>query len=210
VYPVIKTTSERVFDQIKAKRDFDKHQITRENHGQWYCSVPGQGGIESFRVVMVPYSIIVTGDLGEIILSVNHNKPLRWALGANFRPDNLYYPFTKLAQLCRQETFKPKQATAWLFDEIKEARKEGYSKKTIKKRIKMAREWKDTCPDEDHYSEQAWYDLCHEFDIDDPPGFREYSWRTHYVMQALCWFMQHVGASDPRFAEELEHEESSY
>ncbi len=209
MYPVIKTTGERVLDQIKANHDFDKHTITRENHGQWYCSVPGQGGIESFRVVMVPYSIIVTGDLGDLILSVNHNKPLRWALGANFRPDNLYYPFTKLAVLCRQESFQPGQATAWLFDQIREERKWG-TRKEVKRAVKMLREWKDVCPDEDHYAEQAWYELCHEFEIDEPPSFREYSWRTHYVMQALCWFMQHVNPDDNRFSAELVHEESCF
>jgi hypothetical protein len=208
MYPIVKTTGERVLDQIQRNHDFDKHQITREHHGQWYCSVPGQGGIEAFRVVMVPYSIIVTGDLGDIILSINHNKPLRWARGSNFRPDNLYYPFTKLALICRRdERFQHEQATAWLNSEIREARNGAYTKKEIKKKISMARRWKETCPDELPWQEQAWYELCHEFDIDDPPGFQDHSWRTYYVMQALCWFMQHVNPEDSRFAEELKHVE---
>ena len=209
MYPIVKTTEERVWERIQKGRDFDRHQITREHHGQWYCSIPEEGGLESFRVVMVPYSIIVTGDLGDLVLSVNHAQPLRWARGSNFRPDNLYYPLTKVARICRQDQhFQPEQATAWLNDEIREARRDiGPTKKEIKRKISMARRWKETCPDEAHWAEQAWYELCHEFDIDDPPGFEAYSWRTYYVMQALCWFMQHVNPEDPRFTEELKHVE---
>ena len=65
----------------------------------WYCGEQGTG-IYHFRVIMVPGRIIVTGDIGDMILKVNHRKPLRWALGSKFKPDNTYYPMSKLSHDC--------------------------------------------------------------------------------------------------------------
>ena len=196
-----KTQYEVAFDRIKKGRWFDHHQITREHHGQWYCAKEGTM-MSSFRVVMVPGSIIITGDLGELIFNPYHAKPLRWAYGDTFRPEAPYYPMTKVAPAYRDETFQPEAVTAWLRAQIKEARANG-ERAEAKRYIKMARKWLNDRPPEDHWAEQWWYELCHEFDEDDPAGFREHSLRTWYLFHAMCWFMSHVNPDDPRFSEEL-------
>lgn len=196
-----KSNNEKALEQVKAFQRFDKHQITREGHGVWYCGEPGTG-VYHFRVIMVPGRIIVTGDIGNLILHVNHAKPLRWALGCRMRPDQTYYPLSKLAPEYRESEFMPDDAEDWLAEQISEQRKWG-EKAQVKKFIKMLREWREyPFRDELDRAEQAWYELLNDND-EEPVGFRDYEFGVYFRYQALCWFMQHVTSKDDRFREEL-------
>lgn len=197
-----KTNNERALEQIRAFKYFDEHQITREGPGLWYCGKPGTG-IQHFRVIMVPGRIIVTGDLGDMILCVNHRKPLRWARGARFKPDQTYYPMSKLSHHCRNKEFKVEEATEWLEDQVREYRRHG-DRTQVGYYIKILREWKEcTVLDHPREAEREWYEILYRHDYDEPPGFSDHDIGTYYRYQALCWFMTHVDPNDPRFEEEL-------
>jgi hypothetical protein len=196
-----KSTNESALEEIRRNHYFDEHQITREHYGQWYCGKPGTG-IFHFRVVMVPGSIILTGDLGEMILNVYSHRPLRWARGARFRPTEPYYPMSKLSHSCRAEEFLPDEATAYLMERIQEARVDG-DRKQVKRYIKMTRAWKEVDKFDHREAEREWYQLCYDHGYDDPPGFRDHTINAYFRFQALCWFMSHVNPEDSRFKEEL-------
>ena len=199
-YP--KSNNERALEQIRGFNQFDKHQITREGPGLWFCGEPGTG-IYHFRVIMVPGRIIVTGDIGDMILNVNHRKPLRWALGAKFKPEDTYYPMSKLSHQCDKRGFEPDQVEPYLVERINEERKHG-DRTTCSQYIKMLREWRDfPSTDQPREAELEWHEICSRHEYDDPPGFRDHDIGTYFRYQALCWFMQHVTSKDPRFAEEL-------
>ena len=57
-----KSNNEKAIEQVRAFNRFDKHEITREGPGIWYCGEQGTS-IYHFRVIMVPGRIIVTGDI---------------------------------------------------------------------------------------------------------------------------------------------------
>jgi len=200
----LKSNNERALEQVIAFNRFDKHQITREGPGIWYCGEKGTG-IYHFRVIMVPGRIIVTGDIGDMTLCVNHRKPLRWALGCKMRPDQTYYPMSKLSHQCRNELFDADAVEAYLIERIGEERKHG-DKTSCSRYVKMLREWRESSyTDQPREAEREWYEICSRHDYDDPPGFRDNDIGTYFRYQALCWFMQHVTPKDERFAEELKH-----
>lgn len=196
-----KSNNEKALEQVRHFQRFDKHEITREGPGIWYCGEKGTG-IYHFRVIMVPWRIIVTGDIGDLILHVNHAKPLRWALGCKMKPESTYYPLSKVAPEFRQSEFQPEEAEDWLMERISESRKYD-DKEQAKRYIKMARQWKDCYfRDEPSRAEQYWHEMLYEHG-EDPVGFRDYEFGVYYRYQALCWFMQHVTSKDDRFEEEL-------
>lgn len=196
-----KSNNEKALEQVRHFQRFDKHVITREGHGVWYCGEPGTG-IYHFRVIMVPGRIIVTGDIGDMILHVNHAKPLRWALGCKMTPEGTYYPLSKLAPEFRESEFQPDDATEWLNDQISEHRRWG-DRETVRKLIKMAKAWKGCYyKDELDRAEHFWHEMLYEHG-EEPIGFRDYEFGIYFRYQALCWFMQHVNPKDDRFKAEL-------
>ena len=199
-----KTNNEKALEQVVGFQTFDKHQITREGPGLWFCGEKGTG-IYHFRVIMVPGTIIVTGDIGDMVLNVNHRKPLRWALGCKMKPDQPYYPMSKLSLQNQNEVFDADAVEAYLVERIGEERRDG-DKTSAAQYIKMLRVWREF-PSKDHprEAEREWHEICSSHDYDDPPSFRDHDVNTYYRYQALCWFMQHVTSKDPRFAEELKH-----
>jgi len=199
-----KTNNEKALDQIRATHQFDKHQITREGPGLWFCGEPGTG-IYHFRVIMVPGRIIVTGDIGDMVLNINHRKPLRWALGSKFKPENPYYPMSKLSHQCDNRVFESDEVEAYLIERINEERKHG-DKTSTTRYIKMLREWREfPYTDQPREAEREWYELCDRYDYNEPPSFRDHTIGTYFRYQALCWFMQHVNPTDARFREELKN-----
>lgn len=151
----------------------------------------------------MPGTIAVVGDLGDMVLRVNHSRPLRWALGSRFRPEEPYYPMTKLSRFTKNEMFMVEDATDYLAERIQEARRDG-SREWAKSYISAMREWKSyPFLDQPREAEHKWGDLMYELGDDDPPSCRDHTTGTYFRYQALCWFMQHVNPDDPRFAEEL-------
>lgn len=196
-----KSNNEKALDQVRHFQRFDKHRITKEGPGIWYCGEPGTG-VYHFRVIMVPGRIIVTGDIGDLILHVNHAKPLRWALGCKMRPEDTYYPLSKLSHDVGRKEFQPDEAEAWLCEQISEQRKWG-EKAGVQKYIKMLREWRSCYyRDELDRAEVRWYEILSEHG-EEPVGFRDYEFGVYFRYQALCWFMQHVTSKDDRFKTEL-------
>ena len=190
------------YEQARSHKWFDKHRIIREGPGLWYCGEKGTG-CRHFRVIMVPGKIILTGDLGDMILNVNHRKPLRWALGSKFNPTQPYYPLSKLSQECRNQEFIVEDAIDWLKDQIREYRKWG-DKEQVQLYIKMLREYRSFhCLDHPREAEREWYEVLYRNNYDEPPGFRDHDIGTYFRYQALCWFMSHVNPNDERFCEEL-------
>ena len=47
---------------------FDRHQIRRETGWTWSCRRPGDSAY-AFRVTWCPFNLVVTGDVGEIVIS---------------------------------------------------------------------------------------------------------------------------------------------
>lgn len=196
-----KSNNERALEQVRSFQRFDKHVITREGPGIWYCGEPGTG-IYHFRVIMVPGRIIITGDIGDLILRVNHDKPLRWALGCKMKPESTYYPLSKVAPEFRENEFQPDAATDWLREQINEYRSHG-DRESVALYVAMAKQWRDcSFKDELDRAEHYWFELLDEHG-EEPVGFRDYGIGVYFRYQALCWFMQHVSAKDDRFKDEL-------
>lgn len=188
--------------QIRDSGWFDKHQITREGLGVWYCGERGTW-CRHFRIIMVPGVIILTGDLGDMILRVYSAKPLRWALGSKFRPEYPYYPMSKLSQHSLNKEFKVDDATDYLKEQIKSARADG-CRDVARRYIKALRRWKDfVYLDHPDRAKHEFYEILYEAGDDEPPDCMDHTLGTYYRYQALCWFMQHVDPNDDRFKEEL-------
>lgn len=193
--------ADRIYKETCDRKTFDRHEITRERFGVWYCGQKNTGNL-SFRVVTATGMLMLYGDLGEIIFLPNDRHALRWAYGDTFRAEFPYYPMTKLSPQMREKEFLPEDATSWINDQIRQYRKDG-DPETVKDYIKMAREWKNHLHASDVEAEASWYALCSDHQIDDPPTCRDFPPRTYLCFQAMCWFMSHVSEADPRFSEEL-------
>jgi hypothetical protein len=80
----VRLTGERpVREQVAAQAAtaFAGHDVLREGPTIWRCSAPGTV-IYNFRVLLVPGTIVVTGDIGHMILRVEDHDPSTWALCA--------------------------------------------------------------------------------------------------------------------------------
>jgi hypothetical protein len=196
--------ADSIYKETCDRKVFDRHEITRERFGLWYCGARDTCNM-SFRVVVAPGLLMLYGDAGEIIFLPNDRNSLHWASGDTFRAEYPYYPMTKLSPQMRAQEFIPEDATRWVNEWIREARKQG-DKEDARRYIKMAREWKDNLHGSDSEAETAWYALCQDHDVDDPPSCRDFPSRIYVCFQAMCWFMSHVSESDPRFAEEFAEE----
>lgn len=193
--------SDRIYNEVCTRQTFDGHEITRERFGVWHCGKKNTNNL-SFYVVLAPGMLMLYGDIGEIIFLPYAKNALQWAGSDTFRAEYPYYPMTKLSPQMREKEFLPEEATDWIKQWIREARKQG-DKEEVRGYIKMARDWKEQLHDSECEAETAWYALCQDHGVDDPPSCRDFPSRTYYCFQAMCWFMTHVNAEDPRFAEEL-------
>ncbi|MGD9730141.1 MAG: hypothetical protein AB7L09_02970 [Nitrospira sp.] len=196
-----KSNAELALEHVRKFQRFDRHEIVREGPGIWFCA-DQHTSMYHFRVIMVPGRIIVTGDIGDLVLHVNDRKPLRWALGCRMKPGETYYPLSKLSPDMGRKLFQPDSAEEWLVEQLTASRNDG-DKPQVQKYIKMIREWREChFRDELDRAEQYWFELLDE-NGEEPISFREYEFGVFFRYEALCWFMQHVNPQDDRFREEL-------
>lgn len=192
--------NDQVLDRVRANKTFDRHEITRERFGVWYCGAKDTGNM-SFRVVVAPGMLMLYGDIGEIIFLPYAKNTLAWAVGS-FQPEYPYYPMTKLSHHMREKEFQSDEVEGWLLEKVRENRKSRDNKWT-KHYIDLVRRWRESDRDGLHQAERSWHELCYTSNLDDPPTFTDYPTGIYLCFQAMCWFMSHVSADDPRFSEEL-------
>ena len=178
-----------------ARRDLDKHVITRERFGVWRCAEPGSW-INGFYVTWSPGAVIVHGDLGELILVPYKPNAFKWALGV-CRPDYVDYPLEKIARNMKAEEYVPEIADEIVQDYLTNP---DYGL-TDDQKNGLELGWEAA----DRHDERALYDALTDaaIDHDYEDNVRAFTMRTLVVYQALCWFFTHVNAEDERFKEEL-------
>lgn len=101
-YPSFK---EKDFHAIaeKSKRTFGKHAIKDEGPGRWYFAEPGTS-LYAFRVVIGPYFVLLTGDVGHGLFLVNAPDTIDWLRGVSF--DSPDYYLSKLEPMPRRASYR--------------------------------------------------------------------------------------------------------
>jgi hypothetical protein len=86
--------------EIAARKSFEGHVLKDEGHGRWYCARPDTNNY-SFRVTDFRDGLILSGDLGELILVVYGRNPIAWLRGC-LRSGNEDYVLSKVPLALRQ------------------------------------------------------------------------------------------------------------
>lgn len=195
------STYKRILAQIKRNKRFDEFLIKKVGPSTWFCHKPGDGSMGSFFVSTQPGAILMWGDMGEAIYTIYGGSSIAWGK-RNFRPDDTYYPFTKLSPQLREQVFSTEEATAYLVERVEEAKTSPvHDDEDLDRAEKMLKEWRDVCGNDPHEDENAWWTLWYDFDDPDAPDMREFTPRVWWTFFCLCWFFSHVSADDERFKE---------
>lgn len=123
------TKKKRVDEQLMAQHEamaaesFAKHVVTqRLDQGlfrSWRCKRPDSWCM-GFDITTTPGYLIVTGDIGELILS-RCDDMVPWARGAVGSPD---YFAEKVVRTIKTEEWSNERALEWIDDEIADAQRE--------------------------------------------------------------------------------------
>lgn len=158
-----KFTSQEWREYIKklAEEDFKDHVFSREGEGRWYCGKPGTS-IYHFRVVVSPGTIILFGDIYDLILHPSDSNALGWlrsVLHPNRTFDNVGYFMEKVNHVLRneQKVFLLKDAWGDLEEERRQAQE--YEEEKELERIK---EWEESFKEKLKWSDGSW-GACGEF-----------------------------------------------
>jgi len=195
-------TYDRILKYIQTDRYFDGHVIEKIGPVTWFCHRPKHGSTSSFYISTQPGAIIMWGDMGEAIYTI-YGKANAFHWGRrNFRPNDTYYPFTKLSSQMRDKVFSTEDATDFLKERYEECKTSSvHDDEDAERAKKMLDAWEEQSGNEPHEDEAVWWSIHHEFDDSDAADMRDWTERTYWCFSCLCWFFTHVSADDERFKE---------
>lgn len=185
--------------RASAEREFANHKITELSRDRvfrsWQCENPANSCFH-FMVTTIPGSIIVTGDLGEIVVSRNYDM-LPWCRGA---VDSTHYFASKVSQEFSTEEFSLEKAQEWIASE-KASWNNAANDDSDTEAQKHAEAFERLCgyvSDEDTES-----DLLENFEgfYDEPPDWKVYRPRFLWLREAIRWFVTNhsePGIPDPK------------
>lgn len=172
-----------------AEREFAKHQITELSRNgvfrTWKCATPGTWA-HGFLITTIPGSLIVTGDLGELIVSRTYDM-LPWARRA---VRDLHYFASKTSQNFKTREFSHDAFEDWKADTLSELRKNAYDNPGTEAETHYDR-FRESY--EDFEAENYGHDeLLREFQgwYDDPPDWCCYSSAFLWIVEAVRWFVE--------------------
>lgn len=180
-------------DQIRkmAEEAFGGHEITYEGGGDavrsWLCRRPDRG-MHWFRVILGPNMIMVTGDLGDMVLHPHTPDVMAWVKGSL---RSVSYVFEKLGH--KLVEFDAELVKSGL-DEYERDLRDG-----LDEGEDLGQEMKDAFEDlrqREFYTAQSFYDAFYDSplyaDYESMPCVERYSDSFYWRLEALRWFAQHV------------------
>lgn len=185
-------TSAETAESIKATcaTEMANHALKDEGGSEivhsWRCATPGTG-TWAFRVIIASGTIIVTGDIGELILVPHGPGGLPWLRGAIRDRGYLLSKAAAWGEPIKE--FKPdialKCVDEWRGDPDEDCRISA----SVAVGLQVA-----ICDDEQRPID-AWMRACMDAQIDDPPTCEDWSDRTLVLCEALEWFVKAEGRS---------------
>lgn len=178
--------------EADAKREFAEHVITLEAssgnglYSTWRCAKPGTG-IMAFWITTVPTCIIVTGDVGDLIVQ-RHGSPnmIPWCRGSIHSLD---YFAEKVPQNIETKSFDVDLVHEWAKQELADYELDDYGEEMSAKHQEMLRE----LIDDDELQESEVYERISEYcEGCDFPDFGSYTARFLWCREAIRWFVNNL------------------
>ena len=167
----------------RAKKAFEHHVVEeRSRNGvyrSWRCHNPDEGCFW-FDITTIPGSLIITGDLGDMIVSRSYDM-LPWCRGSI---DSIGYFAEKVSRDFKTTEFSAVALEEWLREELKNDWRSDEHRELIR----------DTLEDgfDDYREEGYWREELHELtDSSDPPNWSDYTPRFLWLREAIKWFVTH-------------------
>lgn len=173
--------------EIAARKSFEGHVLKDEGHGRWYCARPDTNNY-SFRVTDFRDGLILSGDLGELILVVYGRNPIAWLRGC-LRSGNEDYVLSKVPLALRQRDM--------IEDLVLEFFRDSVGNEDEEKIVKNLRDSWDIHEEEagtelEHIpdlTEDEWVEAFYEAGgCDEVPSVSDWSTHTLIQLEALKWF----------------------
>lgn len=190
------TASSRLEAEVasRMKERFEKFVITEKSRNgvyrSWYCGEPGQFDF-SFTITTIPWYIIITGDLGDLIVSRCYDM-LPWCRGSCHSTD---YFASKVPRSVKTEEFSPEVLEEWIKEEIEEIREvqeeednlDPDYRKDDRRILEEAGEYGF-----DNDGEGYWRrELCDVYDGSDAPSWSIWTREFLVCREAISWFVKH-------------------
>jgi len=180
----------------RAKKAFEHHVVEeRSRNGvyrSWRCHNPDEGCFW-FDITTIPGSLIITGDLGDMIVSRSYDM-LPWCRGLIRSID---YFAEKVSRDFPTTEFSPERLEEWLKGELNP--EEGYEQPSSAHRELIERTLEDGF--DDWRGEGYFREKLHELtNGSDPPNWSDYTPRFLWLREAIKWFVTHhsePGIPDP-------------
>lgn len=175
--------------EADAKREFAEHVITCEAtceaphhlYRTWRCQKPGTG-IMAFRITTVPDCLIVTGDLGHLMLQRHGTGDMiPWCRGAI---DSIQYFAEKVPHNIETKSFDVDLVHKWANQEL-----DSYGESMSREHKEMLR----ALVGNSELDESEVYKRISEYvDGCDFPNFRSYTARFLWCREAIRWFVTNL------------------
>lgn len=167
-------------------RAFKDHVITELSRNgvyrSWRCGRPDRSDC-AFVITTIPGSIIVTGDIGDLIVSRCYDM-LPWCRGSC---DSTGYFIEKVPHGCFEvEEFDPERLRAWVEDQIANASDYGIKDDEIET-LKESLEFDDYSDNDATH----WYRKFRSIWDGDPPDWSSPKHRLLWCRDAIRWFVNH-------------------
>lgn len=176
--------------RVAAEREFAQHQITELSRNgvfrTWRCAKPGTG-MYGFMITTIPGSLIVTGDIGELIVSRTYDM-LPWARVA---ANDLNYFASKTSQNFRIREFSHQKFAEWKNDEFSRLRRDAEDNPGTEAE-KYFERFRDGYQDF-HSEEYGPDELLREFEgwYEEPPDWTDFTNGFLWAVEAVRWFVTH-------------------
>ena len=188
--PYVKETSRNHRNTIAelSENAFKDHVLTMESKGVWRCSRPSESSIYYFHVCFLPHTIVVCGDIGDMLIRPGWNRNLGWLRGALNDGEGKYngfgYMLSKVPGKHARRDFFPGD----VIDELQSLAKddEDYERNSQK----LLDEWAENVL-YDGDLERPWHEAANTLgeEAEFFCGFTDYDSEMYWCAHALRWFV---------------------
>lgn len=157
----------------------------------WRCGQPNTG-VYAFWVTTYPGTIVVSGDIGELIVE-RHYDMLPWCRGS---VDSTSYFASKVPHAIKTTAFSEDRCREWINEELANLRGGAWEDhcRDEKKRDRLIEVLTDAMDDldGDGFGEDQMYHATHEvWQGSDPPNFSDWNSNFLWCRDAIRWFVRH-------------------
>lgn len=167
-----------------AERAFDAHVLQPEGRDRWLCWRPDDCA-HMFRLITAPYRVVVVGDVGEAILKVSSEDPVRWLRGFAGPAVPRDYIAGKIVDDVARRVFYLGDATAWLAENLADDP------------ALLARTMATLRPYGDEEDPMAWYRAATDAGLDEAYDMGWGRSADHWwTVECLVWFARALVAAE--------------